>query len=172
VAVFEVVRDDAAELIVIRQIAIDADGNVRQLLRVPRGRARRFDGTSYRSDRSTTRLLCVGVGDRVRVLRDPNRTVSRSTSGHRRHKSMELLVCQPRGARNRHQREDRRSTFGCTARPVASLSSPLPSYPADRRARWARTPTIGALRRRCGSRPDRAWCRDIRRRSDLGRSHR
>jgi hypothetical protein len=28
VAVFEPVRDDAAELIVIRQIAIDADGNV------------------------------------------------------------------------------------------------------------------------------------------------
>jgi hypothetical protein len=32
VAVFEAVRDDAAELIVIRQIAIDVDGNVRVLL--------------------------------------------------------------------------------------------------------------------------------------------
>ena len=38
----------------------------------------------------------------------------------------------------------------------ASLSSPLPWYPADRRAQWARTPTVGALLRRCGSRPGRA----------------
>ena len=66
-----------------------------------------------------------------------------------------VLVSQPRGP-NRHQPEDRRSTFGRTVGSMASLSSPLPWYPADRRAQWARTPTVGALRRRCGSRPGRA----------------
>jgi dihydrofolate reductase len=46
--------------------------------------------------------------------------------------------------------------FGRTVQSVASLSSPLPWCAADRRARWAHTPTVGALRRRCGSRPGRA----------------
>jgi hypothetical protein len=37
-----------------------------------------------------------------------------------------LLVSQPRAARNRHQREDRRLTFGCTARPgLAQLAAPV-----------------------------------------------
>jgi hypothetical protein len=46
--------------------------------------------------------------------------------------------------------------FGCATAIWASLNSPLPQYPADRRAQLARTPTVGAPRRRCGSRPGQA----------------
>jgi hypothetical protein len=87
VAVFEAVRDDAVELTVIRQILIDAVGNVWLLLGVPRGRARRVDGPSHRTDRNTTRLLCVGVRDRWSLV-TRTRTVWRRTSAHRWHESM------------------------------------------------------------------------------------
>jgi hypothetical protein len=87
VAVFEAVRDDAVELTVIRQILIDAGGNVWLLLGVPRGRARRVDGPSHRTDRNTTRLLCVGVRDRWSLV-TRTRTVWRRTSAHRWHESM------------------------------------------------------------------------------------
>lgn len=72
-------------------------------------------------------------------------------------------LSQRRPARHAHRRNAQRRQCvardvpeSLAARSVASLSSPLPWYSADRQARWARTPTVEALRRRCGSQPGRA----------------
>jgi hypothetical protein len=134
VAVFEAVRDHNAELIAIRQIAIDADGNGWLLLRVPRVRARTVDGRSHRSDRSTPRLLYVEMRDRlgsfgVRTRRGVTQDLRASLARGQAAARSPATRCP-----NRDRREDPRSTFGWAARSVASLSLPLPWYPADRRA--------------------------------------